>query len=367
MSPSWVDGPISWIAQRAARLAPEAICHRLEEEWLADLAALDGPMLQLRFALGCCLAALAMRADRVGATLSKNVRNTVDDLPAARPWDGVEIPFARRRARIRKEAFTWLERMRRGLRDEQGSELRAWLRRRSHRVYIAREAAQRDRPEDLIVLSEIFQINTAWVEPRKGRSPTVNAAAALMAICIAAVPLFYTHYSMPGLILGPALEGSFMEARGTVYNSGQRALRRVGLRDGTQIVMNRGTRIAVLDSDQSSSVPLVRGEATFTVPRQAHRSFYLTVGVRHFGTMAATFNVRLASKDTIELTVLDGAVGVQALSSTACTDAARGCDVEPPVPTLLRARQMIDTEPGSDSARTLSLFEALAQIAWQRG
>jgi ferric-dicitrate binding protein FerR (iron transport regulator) len=370
VSPSWAYGLSAWIAQRAAKLAPEVMCHRLEEEWAADLSALDGPVLQLRFALGCCRAALAMRGDRFDAPLPKTVsRKTVEGIPSARPRAGVTFPFARRRERIREEAFTWLERLRRGLRDEQGSELRDWLRRRSHRACIARVAAQRDRPEDLVVLSQIFEVNPAWVEPRQGRSPTINAAAALMAICIAALPLFYTHYSTPGLILGPALEGSFMEASGIVYTSGQRALRRVGLPDGTRVVMNRGTRIAVLYSDQSRSVLLVRGEATFTVPRQAFQPFDLTVGDRHFRTMASTFNVRLTSKDAIELAVLEGVVAVRAAPAIATVHAAAPGegDAKLPVPTLLKARQMIDTGPGPDSARTLSQLEALARIAWQRG
>jgi hypothetical protein len=52
----WVD----WIAHRlihlAARCAPDFLSARLEEEWLADLAAQRGLILRLRFALGCCWA-----------------------------------------------------------------------------------------------------------------------------------------------------------------------------------------------------------------------------------------------------------------------------------------------------------------------
>jgi transmembrane sensor len=368
MNPSWADGPIAWIVQRAAKMAPEAICHRLEEEWLADLSALDGPLMQLRFALGCCLAALAMRGDRSDAPLSRTGRNAVEDPPSSRLWAGLKPPFAKRRERRREDAFTWLERLRRGLRDEQASELREWLRPRSHRACIARAAAQRDSPENLAILRELFQVKPDWVMPRQGRSPTINVAATLVAICMAAVPLCYIHHNMPGLILGPALEGSFIEAQSDVYTSGQHTLRRIGLPDGTRVVMNRGTRIAVLYSDNIRSVLLLRGEATFTVPRQAHRSFDLTIADQLFGTEASTFNVRLTSKGSIELTVLEGTVMAPAAPAAAANPAAlpEG-DVRLPAPTLLKARQMIDTASGTESVRTLSQLETQARIAWQRG
>ncbi len=41
------------LIRSAARSAPGALSERLEEEWLADLAARGSPLLQLRFALGC--------------------------------------------------------------------------------------------------------------------------------------------------------------------------------------------------------------------------------------------------------------------------------------------------------------------------
>jgi TonB family protein len=44
------------LIRRAARSAPAALSERLEEEWLADLAAQRGAFSRLRFALGCCWA-----------------------------------------------------------------------------------------------------------------------------------------------------------------------------------------------------------------------------------------------------------------------------------------------------------------------
>ncbi|HEY4339858.1 MAG TPA: FecR domain-containing protein [Steroidobacteraceae bacterium] len=352
MNPGWAAGPIAWIVHRAALSAPDTICHRLEEEWLADLSQLDGVVLQLRFAFGCCRAAIAIRCERFTATLSKPDRNIVNDLPSAKPRIGIRFPFGKRRERTREDAYTWLERLRRGLREEEGPKLQAWLKPRSHRACIVRAAAQRIAPEDLAVLHELFPVEPAWVVPRPGRSPTVNAVAALMALGVTYLSLLYTHHSMPGLLLSPELEGSFMEAQGTVYSSGQRTLRSVNLPDGTRVVMNRGTRIAALYAEGSHSAMLVRGEATFTVPPQAPKSFYLTVGDRLFSTKASTFSVRITGRNAIELTVLDGTVQDDGRHS---------------VPTLLKARQLLNTGPGIESVRPLTEGEAQARIAWQRG
>ena len=54
--PGWVEGFARWLIQHTARNVPPSLSQRLEEEWLADLAAQHGPMARLRFGLGCCWA-----------------------------------------------------------------------------------------------------------------------------------------------------------------------------------------------------------------------------------------------------------------------------------------------------------------------
>src|SRR5882757_944704 len=52
----WTEAVSPWLIQHAACRAPESLSRRLEEEWLADLAARPSPMSRLRFAIGCCWA-----------------------------------------------------------------------------------------------------------------------------------------------------------------------------------------------------------------------------------------------------------------------------------------------------------------------
>ncbi len=127
------------------------------------------------------------------------------------------------------------------------------------------------------------------------------------------------------------------------------------------MVLNHETRIAVWYNNKFRGAALVRGEASFTVRHTAFQPFVLDAGGRHFGTSGATFNIRLTSR-AIELTVLDGVVGVSAPFATE----HRTAHVGPAPPTLVKAGQTIDIGTVQQSARSLSQPEAQARIAWQR-
>ena len=55
-----LDGMSQWLIHHAARRAPESLCSRLEEEWLADLESRPSPLSRLRLAVGCCWAAMVI-------------------------------------------------------------------------------------------------------------------------------------------------------------------------------------------------------------------------------------------------------------------------------------------------------------------
>jgi len=93
------SAPIEWIfllmIQSAAKLGPEELCQRLEEEWLADLLELRRGAARLSFALGCYWAALIIKLD--GYTLRNSASNS---FPAARaiagfPRHGPPLPARR--------------------------------------------------------------------------------------------------------------------------------------------------------------------------------------------------------------------------------------------------------------------------------
>jgi biopolymer transport protein ExbD len=65
----WIDGLAHRVIRRAARHVPEALCERLEEEWLADLSERSGRMSRLSFALGCSWAAMMIGRDHCSVTV----------------------------------------------------------------------------------------------------------------------------------------------------------------------------------------------------------------------------------------------------------------------------------------------------------
>jgi ferric-dicitrate binding protein FerR (iron transport regulator) len=357
MTPQWGPGPIAWIVLRAASLVPAPVCYRLEEEWLADLWALDGLLQRIRFGLGCVWAALQMRGNRITAIQSKPAhRNFFEELPL-KPRGRLRIPFFKLRDRRREQASTWLARLHRGLRADEGAQLQAWLKRRSHRKCIARVAAEKDGPEDLTILAEICELKREWLETRHGRSPIINAAAVLIGIGITSLPVLDVIFP----------QKSFIESLGTAYTSDRHTLRHVVLPDGTQIVLNHQTRITVWCYDvwynnKFRGAALVRGEASFTVRHTAFRPFVLDAGGRHFGTSGATFNMRLTGR-AIELTVLDGVVVVP----PPLVIESRKAYGEFVPPTLVKAGQTIDIESDGQSAQSSAQREVQARIAWQRG
>lgn len=60
VSPTWDLAVARQLVGCAARNAPAGLAQRLEEEWLADLAARHGAFARIRFGLGCCWATRVM-------------------------------------------------------------------------------------------------------------------------------------------------------------------------------------------------------------------------------------------------------------------------------------------------------------------
>jgi biopolymer transport protein ExbD len=80
-----IDGLASRLIQRAARYAPQTLCERLEEEWLAAMSERPGRMSRMSFALGCYWAATVITHD-----------HAIGMLPAisSPPWERTMTAYA---------------------------------------------------------------------------------------------------------------------------------------------------------------------------------------------------------------------------------------------------------------------------------
>lgn len=253
----------------------------------------------------------------------------------------MRLLFGKRRGRVREEALVWLARLKRGLRQGEGPEFLAWLERRSHRTAIAQAAIEWHGPEVLAVLSEIFPIPTAILEPRRGPRPALLTAAAFAGACVT--------LGVPIAILLMAKVHRYE------YTTAVAATRQLTLEDGTRVALNRGTQIDVTYAKQARSVFVARGEALFKVASLPNRPFYLHAGGRNFEASAAIFDIRFAAPDIMSLTVLEGTVTV----------------FPPPRPgkktILLQPLQMLVIGPNAEFGQNVSAQDVRSQLSWQKG
>jgi transmembrane sensor len=265
----------------------------------------------------------------------------------------MRIPFISRR-RAREEALAWLARLKRGLRLDEGPKLISWLSRRSHRTLIAKAAVEWHGPEVLAVLSEIFPIDPASLEPRRGRHPATAAAIFAGIVVFPVAFVFVLH------MLGV---GSHLE---DWYATTPAATRRVSLQDGTRVALNRGTAISVLYWEHIRSVFLTRGEALFTVVSQPYRPFDVQAAGRHFEADSATFDVSLTGQNRVSVIVLAGTVTVS--GARVPTDGSY-YDADPRVyqPIRIEPLQMLVIEPDEESGQRLTEQDVRARLAWRGG
>jgi transmembrane sensor len=251
--------------------------------------------------------------------------------------------FGKRRSRAREEASLWLARLKRGLRQQEGAQLRVWLERRSHRTAIAKAAAEWHGPEVLAVLAQIFPIPQAILEPRRAARPALFTAAAVAGACITV--------GVPIAILVEAKVHRYE------YTTTAEATRRLTLQDGTNAELNRGTQINVVFAARARSVLVARGEALFKVMSEPNRPFYVHAAGRNFETTVATFDVRYTAPDTLTLTVLEGTV----------TAFPRPRPGKNPQPILIEPLRMLVIEPDQEFGRALTQQDVRTQLAWHKG
>lgn len=265
-------------------------------------------------------------------------------------------PFPSRR-RAHEEALAWLARLKRGLRSDEGPELRSWLRRRSHRKLIAKAAVEWHGPEVLAVLSELFPIDPASLEPRRGTHPAVMAAAAIVSLGVTMIPLE----------LGLLAHFGLLHHTDPWITTTLAATKRLTLEDGTRVALNRETGINVVYLEHIRSVLIARGEALFKVVGEPHRPFDVQAAGRHFEAESATFDIRLTAPDRLSLVVLAGTVTVFPAPPRRRPDGSyeRASDPLMNKALLIEPLQMLVIEPDAETGETLTEQDVRSRLAWQ--
>jgi transmembrane sensor len=104
--------------------------------------------------------------------------------------------------------------------------------------------------------------------------------------------------------------GAGVSAAGAVISTERGEIRLAPLKDGSTVLLNTETRIRVRYSRGERRVTLLKGEAYFSVARDAARPFVVEVDGRRLSTAQAGFRVRKLEADPVDVLVNQGQVEV---------------------------------------------------------
>ena len=275
--------------------------------------------------------------------------------------------------KAREEAAMWLARLARGLRAEEASPLREWLKDRVNRTIVLDMARLWHGPDIIALLSELIPTGPEPNDPVSWRN--VLFASLKIAVAVGLIVWigngweprlnFHSHWTH--------LQGSLVVPRGLLEkgryftNVGERA--DIELADGSSVTLNTDTHLGIAFSPYMRQVFVPYGEVSFHVAADPQRPFNVLAGRRRFEALGTDFNVRVLTPDNVELTVTSGNVKVLYVP-TRLPDtpaAARLQDFMTFDDTTVGALETALLEPGLQFVRKIEANEADTLLAWHQG
>ncbi|MBL8268413.1 FecR family protein [Steroidobacter sp.] len=186
----------------------------------------------------------------------------------------------------------------------------------------------------------------------------VATAAAVVgvavAIAYAVAPLVRdVDTASPAIIMGSVTEGGAFRTA-----VGERST--ITLSDGSSVVLNTNSRIDVRFTPERRSVRLLAGQAWFQVAKNPNRPFVVEAGDRRVTALGTAFDVRMDSRDSVQVTLAEGKVSVEPILSPL----ARLINA-PPVPELLVAGEaLIVSDDASVEKRKADVAKV---VSWRQG
>jgi len=277
-----------------------------------------------------------------------------------------------------QSASMWLARINRGLRPDEATELRAWLKVPRHRHVILDMARRYFGPDIVAVLAELFPVGPEPMESEAIKdflkaAATVTAIAGLVILAATGQPWSNMRAQWDARhheACAPPTTDRTTGVRG-MYSTAVGGMRELTLPDQSTVTLNTNTCINVAYAPSMRTIVLPYGEATFHVVHDPERRpFFVRAGnSRKFEAVGTDFNVRVLSQDHVELTVADGTVRV--LYSNDSLN-------ETPAQARLRDNWTFDdttvgplhtalVEPGMQFVRKLEVSDLHTLLAWQQG
>lgn len=133
----------------------------------------------------------------------------------------------------------------------------------------------------------------------------------------------------------------------------------VTLSDGSAVTLNTNSRIEVDYSEGQRRVVLTRGQAYFDIATEPDRPFVAEAGPYRVVALGTAFDVRLEGPDALEVTLLEGRVGVSPAR------AFDGGTTDAPAPVELEPGERFNRQAGG--APEVTRPDLNTARAWQQG
>jgi transmembrane sensor len=221
---------------------------------------------------------------------------------------------------------------------ERQAELDAWLARSvAHRVAFLRIDATWQRTDRLAALRQPMRETQTRSVPNKQMWVRIAAAIGLVAV------------------IGVAGQNYLARPEGQLIETPKGGQERLGLADGSQIVLNTDSAVRINLEPHRRSVELLRGEAYFQVRHDASRPFVVTVGGHRIVDLGTKFLVRMAHK-SLQVALLEGSARLENANASAKKDAV-----------ILTPGDVAVASNGATHVTRKTDREISERLAWQRG
>ncbi|MEP7246361.1 MAG: FecR domain-containing protein [Gammaproteobacteria bacterium] len=265
-----------------------------------------------------------------------------------------------------RDASMWLSRLERGLREDEGTALREWLKTPANAHAIMESARLLHVPDAIFLLSQLV--------PPVAEPPRPKPGQRALLVSMTAVALVSTVLFCIMLLSGETASAYFNrwlekpDTGGTrTYATGVGEKQEVKLADGSTITLNTGTRLSITYTPRSRDVYLAYGEASFNVANGNALPLHVSAGQRQFQAAGSRFNLRALTPQTVELTVIAGQLKLLYAPPHMPESPAQRREEVTYGETTLCALETATVEPGFQSVSNIQASELEARLAWQQG
>jgi transmembrane sensor len=266
------------------------------------------------------------------------------------------------------EASLWIARVDKGLSAKDEEELKAWLfaSKANHATFM-KMAKLWDRMDVLAKLADICP--EAAKLPSRSRPYAWPVTAMAASVLLASTLAFWMS---PDTSTHDAAVPATVAVAADVYETAIGAQAAHTLADGTRLVLNTNSRVAVTFSAGNRLLYLERGEMHVTVAHDKARPLSVLVGRRVVQAVGTEFNIEITGEQRIELMVTEGVVLVGIVEGPVGEANAQGPLVLTQTATLVAAGQQAVIDAGVDPADpvvtdTLDTEDIAVKLSWREG